>query len=773
MNKTAAGICLCAGLTIGTLGFVTSSDVDVIAKTKKVAVKHVKVKEPYAKKAVIAKGKKVRLDVEVTTNPKKKSYQKVKYTSKDKKIATVNKKGVVKAKKVGSTKIIVTSVKNKKKRVTIAVKVVKYPVKKVSLDAKNVSIFPGKTMTLKATVSVPAKKKGSTSKELYWTSSNRGVASVTQKGVVKAKKTGTTKVTVKATDGSGKKATCTVQVVAQNTPNNPIPIPTPENGEQKADLTITSFGFYNDATFGFSLDKEQVLTANDVVLETRKSSGGKYQYRIPISSLSTLDNKNYVAVMLDGDYELQHSYFRLSLVGYPKAVWEYARFGTVGNYQSSNVMIKTAGNPITGDRMGFSNAVGFCNIQVSEMPEGITYEEYQRGIILKGIFNEPGVYSIEMSMVDEQGSQFQYKKVYLVESETSLQAAVEDAYVDITNTSENTISKSVYVTGGSGKYTYSMGDNPYGLIISETGTIRGNLNQTGVIQVPVYVQDAENPELKTETIFTCYGQETKNITGKILDAEGKPMVGYIYATGMAKGGYLRQWERYVGEEDNGCYNLSLPVGEYDIYARPEGAKSEYCSKLQHYKVEKDAQMEDITIPVYCVYIENGLAKGGWYDSVTKEYSGFNKYIYVTPGNYVFHTYYNDNTFLNPEVYQVVCSVTNAGVQVKAESTTLPPNIVQGAQGNNRVALKGNFYTAIAFTPTESGTYTFESTGYIDSYAVLFDASANEMERDDDSGSNRNFMIVSELEAGATYYINVRNYNTEKWAEFMDVMIKKN
>ena len=49
-------------------------------------------------------------------SPNKKANKKVTYKSKNKKIATVNKKGVVKAKKTGSTKITITSAKSKKKK---------------------------------------------------------------------------------------------------------------------------------------------------------------------------------------------------------------------------------------------------------------------------------------------------------------------------------------------------------------------------------------------------------------------------------------------------------------------------------------------------------------------------------------------------------------------------------------------------------------------------------------------------------------------------------
>ena len=66
-----------------------------------------------------------------------------------------------------------------------------------------------KKLKLKATIT----PKNATNKKVKWTVSNKKYATVTQKGVVKAKKKGighTVKVYAKAKDKSGKKAYCKV-----------------------------------------------------------------------------------------------------------------------------------------------------------------------------------------------------------------------------------------------------------------------------------------------------------------------------------------------------------------------------------------------------------------------------------------------------------------------------------------------------------------------------------------------------------------------------------
>ena len=133
------------------------------------------------------------------------------YSVKNKKIATVSKKGVVKGKKTGTT-VITVKLTYKKKTVVKKCKVtVKSAVKSIGLKTKTITLNKGATyqITKKNKVTVtPAKALQTVS----YASSNKTVATVTSKGKVTAKKEGTAKITIKAKDGSGKKAVLTVKV---------------------------------------------------------------------------------------------------------------------------------------------------------------------------------------------------------------------------------------------------------------------------------------------------------------------------------------------------------------------------------------------------------------------------------------------------------------------------------------------------------------------------------------------------------------------------------
>ena len=118
------------------------------------------------------------------------SLNKVSYTSTNKKIATVSKTGVIKAKKSGTVTI---KVKSGKKTKNIKVKVAKKaPIGMTGVPATK-TLKKGKSFTIKAKLT----PSGAEAKIKY-SSSNKKIATVNGKGKVTAKKTGTVTITVKA-----------------------------------------------------------------------------------------------------------------------------------------------------------------------------------------------------------------------------------------------------------------------------------------------------------------------------------------------------------------------------------------------------------------------------------------------------------------------------------------------------------------------------------------------------------------------------------------------
>lgn len=189
----------------------TMTPISVEAATKKKdTVKSVTIKKPDTKTLVMKKGDTYKLKTKVKVSGK--VSKKVTYASSNKKVATIDKNGKIKAVQKGTAKITVKSVANSKKKASIKV-LVGTPVAKVKLNKKKATAYVGDTIKLKATVSP---KKASVGK-VKFTTNNDTVAKVDGKGVVSCVGEGKAKITAVAADGNGKKATFSVTVKANAT----------------------------------------------------------------------------------------------------------------------------------------------------------------------------------------------------------------------------------------------------------------------------------------------------------------------------------------------------------------------------------------------------------------------------------------------------------------------------------------------------------------------------------------------------------------------------
>jgi hypothetical protein len=127
------------------------------------------------------------------------------YASSNKKIATVNSKGVVKGKKVGKVKITITSKSNKKRQKTVTI-TVKNQLVITAPENSSANLYVGDTVKIKTNLSSK------------YTSSNTDVATVNSSGKVTAKSAGTTKITVTAKSNKKLKKTVTITVQAKQEP---------------------------------------------------------------------------------------------------------------------------------------------------------------------------------------------------------------------------------------------------------------------------------------------------------------------------------------------------------------------------------------------------------------------------------------------------------------------------------------------------------------------------------------------------------------------------
>ena len=210
--KNLAVVLACT-MMLGTMpSSIDAGSLPAITQTVEAAAKKVSLKA-YNKKVYAGRSGKIKV--------KSTRGAKLSYKTSNKKIATVNSRGVVTGKKAGTVKITITAKKSKYKTVkkTITVKVVKQNQK---ITASNVTLTIGQRKNLGAKARTP----------MIYKSSNPKVVSVDKKGNLKALRTGTAKIKVyaKATGTFNKASrTITVKVVkkAAAKPTTPKPVVKP------------------------------------------------------------------------------------------------------------------------------------------------------------------------------------------------------------------------------------------------------------------------------------------------------------------------------------------------------------------------------------------------------------------------------------------------------------------------------------------------------------------------------------------------------------------
>lgn len=188
------------GSAVVTVTLASKKTASFKVTVQKAAVKTTKITTT-TKSLTLAKGatyKKLASSIAVTPVTSK---EKVTYSSSNKKVATVSSKGVIKAKKAGTAKI---TVKSGKKKVVVTVKVTGVKTTKLSGVPAGKTVSKGKSFKIKA-IATPK----NTDEKITFKSSNKKVATVTSKGVVKGLKKGAATITVQS---GSKKMTCKVTV---------------------------------------------------------------------------------------------------------------------------------------------------------------------------------------------------------------------------------------------------------------------------------------------------------------------------------------------------------------------------------------------------------------------------------------------------------------------------------------------------------------------------------------------------------------------------------
>ncbi|MDF2608608.1 MAG: hypothetical protein K0R92_82 [Lachnospiraceae bacterium] len=260
---------------------------------------------------------KVTIESNSATNPK------VKWTSSNTKIATVNANGKVIAKAYGYATITATAQDGSGAEAVCEVRVVR-PVTSVAINKSSVTTVVGRSFTLKATV----KPTNSTYRSVNWSSSDESIAIVDSDGVVTALMEGKVTITAKAKDDSGKSDSVRV-TVREETPATSVTIINQNLTMVPGETTTLQKAINPTAStdrFTWESDNITVATVDRSTGKVTARSPGNANITVMTESGKTATTKVTVVGLNATSLELeQYSTYTLSVIGVTQGVtWDVA-----------------------------------------------------------------------------------------------------------------------------------------------------------------------------------------------------------------------------------------------------------------------------------------------------------------------------------------------------------------------------------------------------------------------------------------------------------------
>ena len=548
--------------------------------------------------------------------------------------------------KAGKAKITVVSKKNKKKKAVVKVVVKKAAVKKVKLNTGNFNLAVGSKKSLKATIT-PKKK---VSKKVVWKTSNKKVATVTSKGVVKGVGEGTATITCKATDGSGKKASVKVTVGAG----------------------IASVSVDNGNVIHLSLTSAKALNLSDIQVDTRSSQVSKRYINLSVSQIHTADKKNYDIIMEDSVDAYQFLRVTVKSLKINKTVEIYVEKSN-SSYNASNDSVEYITENKDDDSMysdspsiSNSRSYGKLTYSISGLPSGLKayYNKNKTSVKIAGFFNniERGT-TATLTGVDEKGATFTKKLVFYVGSDSELVSYSLPTRSELTykkwdskdpeqnssgfTSSDCSASKFGGVAGGSGSYNYTITVN--GKDVDDDDFPSETFAKAGSYTFNIAVTDSENDKLKTSYSAVVNLVEGVTISGSVKDLAGTAALGADIYAYSRRDSYDRSYYERANVKSNGTYSLRVVPETYTLSTscNTNGASDTYS----YVSVTTNANY-NFTIPAYMVTFNTNIAGAKGYSMYSSVkllsengdtvylsshygyYNGnFNLYAYLTPGTY--------------------------------------------------------------------------------------------------------------------------------------------
>ena len=422
--------------------------------------------------------------------------------------------------------------------------------KSLKLTKKTVSVTVGKTVKLKSKVKVkPAKAK------LKWSSNKKKIATVTSKGVVKGKKAGTAKITVK----SGKKS-AKFKVKVKKAP---------------VKVAVSNVEVLTSKTVRVTLNKAQKVDASKFSIYRKADSNGTAQKKLSIAKVNNTANKTYELVLSevldDNDNDKNRindgDFVQVTVAGLAGTKTKTAKYVYCttprDNYTTGLVDEKFSTSVYFGDY-----TTGYSSFTIGALPAGLKATVNDYSVSITGV--PTGVCSDFKTVItakDEMKKTVSITTHFYIGSENQM---VGYALPMLAPAGKSVWNRNLVYVGGkasdSKTFTTTL-QNALVTVDDEDGVVcLAETAPTGVYDVPVTVADKSGHAI------------TINVQTKVVPS--------VLITGIVKSAnvtadftkYDPEYANsassfYASTDENGVYKLYVPASKtYDITAYENNAR---------------------------------------------------------------------------------------------------------------------------------------------------------------------------------------------------------
>lgn len=609
------------------------------------------------------------------------------------------------------------------------------------------------TISLKVGSKKTLKVKGISKKtKIKWKTSKKKVAAVSKKGVVKAKKAGTTKITAKY---GKKKKVWTVKVTKKTA--------------KKAG--VASVAALDGKTVRVNLTAAKALKASNFVVRKKADGSGQFAYALRVASVTKLSSKVYEVGLATDDnttYDLNciedGDYVQVTVSALPGN-----KSGQTQYYYTKNAEARYF-TGVVGDTIersvGFTQShTGYLNsMKITGVPNGLTAKASIMTLTAK----------------DEKGKKLVQKYSCYIGSSSVMFSYIEAGGRVILANDNSSEYFEVYTVGGSGAYTYTLPSNTNKYISFNSGDIvfdsyryddKGDKKlylPARNYSVAYQVKDTKG-HINKGTLAVNAVNGVK-VSGRVLAADGTGIdnVSVVASFKNDNNKYYRNacyGYSYSNGDTDSYGNAKMKSGDYNMIVYPSVLYKFYASKndvrqtVSSKNVGKNGATVNFKLALYKVLLSCGSddLTCSWYDS-DRDYLGYGKTLFLKKGTYSINA---------TKKFVEYTATFGVGGNRTVKLTKGESSKVYGSLSlDNTVSVPAGNY--MKFIPAETGNYTITMDSSDQEYTSINVYTMDELITTTFSKSNqiynnttnswvyvKNITMNVALTAGRAYYI--QNY----------------